>query len=220
MPEKKQHKDNKDKYFKGQLQDEEVILFLRRHWVALFDYLAGFLGMTILFVLVFGTTFFRSFIAEYRGILTFLFLLYYLGSTLFIHKFFLRLLNHFSHVVVITDQRIVYISKTVYVHSMLDSLRHTQIQDVRKEQEGIIKNWLNYGELCIVLTTSEEPRTLHYVPNPEYHFRMINRCITEANKRALTETEEVIKGEKSIDEIKEPVQGIMETLEKIEHGRS
>lgn len=50
----------------------------------------------------------------------------------------------------------------------------TKIQDVQKLQHGFFNNLLKFGQMQIILGNAEQ-RILLQVPNPDYHYRLINR---------------------------------------------
>jgi hypothetical protein len=102
----------------------------------------------------------------------------------FIHTFYIKLINHFLNTVIITNFRIVEVQKMIFIKDLQISLDVSMIQDVEKKQNGIIKNILNFGELIIVMS-SADTRTIRFVPNPNFHFRMINRLKLEYRQKHL-----------------------------------
>jgi len=55
------------------------------------------------------------------------------------------------------------------------------IQDVEKKQNGFLKNILNFGELIIIMS-SADMRTIRFAPNPNFHFRLVNRLKLESKQ--------------------------------------
>ncbi len=168
---------NKDRYFKGQYYDEECITFFRQHWITLLPELLmyGVFGMMLLisgFYFVNAVNFsMKEFFPQFF-FLTLLALLTY-----FIHRFFFRLFNHFLHTVILTNFRIVDVTKVLFVIFIRDTQQTfdmKEIQDIQKQQDGFWKNVLRFGVLIIMMSSSDIKR-IYYVPNPDYHFRLVNR---------------------------------------------
>jgi hypothetical protein len=170
--------NNKDLHFKGQHSDEVVIAFFRSHWITLvplFIIYTFFMATTLILLMSFANQiiyFFSTSIGKIALILC-IFLLTY-----FIHHFFIRLINHFLSYVIITNLRIVEIQKIIFVKDLQFSHNLKMIQDIEKEQNGLLKNILSFGELIIKMSSSEI-RTLSFVPNPNFHFRLLNRLRLE-----------------------------------------
>ncbi len=169
--------NKKDRYFKGQYPDEECIAFFRKHWVTLLPELLMYSIFGII-LLVIGFYFtnvvnfsLKSFFPQ------FLFFVSLLFFTYFIHRFFFRLFNHFLYTVILTNFRIVEVTKTLFIIFIRDSQQTfdmKEIQDIQKQQNGFWKNILRFGTLIIMMSSSDI-KTMHYVPNPDYHFRLVNR---------------------------------------------
>lgn len=174
--------DNTNKNFKGQQKNEVVLAFCRKHWVVLLPHIIGLIGgsaLIVLFLLYADTAFLKPFISQiaYRiatGIII-------IGATYVFHVCFIRFLNYYLQVLIVTNFRIVVIDQTLYFSRNRDSVDLNQMQDVVAQRSGIIKTILNYGEIIITLSASHATKTLTFVPNPEYYFRKINKT-----KRAHT----------------------------------
>lgn len=165
---------NPQSYFRGQIETEKIILFSRKHWLAIFPEIVlffFFLGMFTLILYAFAHF-------SPTGPLPLLFqvivVFLIIAIGLLIHHFFLRLIDYFLNVVVITDHRIVDIRKTLLLHDTKESIYFGEIQDVAFTQEGFLKNVLKFGELYITLGGGKEIKVFTHLPNPDYHFRIIN----------------------------------------------
>lgn len=176
--------NNKDLHFKGQYADEVVIAFFREHWITLLPHIVVHVVFAACIVTLFLNfldallAFFSTPIGEIVLIAA------VLVSSYFIHAFYIRLINYFLNMVIITNIRIVEIQKMIFIKDLQISLDMSMIQDVEKKQNGIIKNILNFGELTVVLSSSDT-RTIRFVPNPNFHFRMINRLKLEYRQKHL-----------------------------------
>ncbi len=165
----------KDRYFRGQGSDEKVLAFFRKHWLTLLPHFALFflliVGM-ILFVLnymmlksLYGGGFFQ-FLMMFLG----LFLVYY------VHHFFLILIRHHLSVTILTDARIVVLHKSLYVINEKETVDLKNIQEVRNMQSGLLENIFNFGDLWIMIPMSSQGIYLDHIPNPDFHFRLINKA--------------------------------------------
>lgn len=171
-------KNNQDKHFKGQQAQEEVICFFRQHWIVLMLPIVSFtLTIFVVSTVVIAITFNSKFFIENSFLYKLVFFSMFLGMTFYSHHFFLRIINYFLNIVIITNQRLVDIKKTIYLHHDLDAIDLSQVQDVIKTQDGLIKNLLRYGNLKVTLAATATTKTLSYVPKADFHFRVINRCI-------------------------------------------
>lgn len=176
--------NKKDLHFKGQYADEQVEAFFRAHWITLVPGIIAHFFFLIVIAVVFGNfsseiaAFFRTSIGEIVLILS-VFLLTY-----FIHNFFIKLINHFLNTVILTNLRIVEIQKMIFVKDLQISLDLRMVQDVKKLQNGILENVVNFGELIFMMSSSDV-RVIKFVPNPNFHFRLINRVKLEAVQKRI-----------------------------------
>lgn len=167
--------ENKDLHFKGQQANEFLICFFRRHWISLlreFVYFAVFL--LIIGLVILKTNEIQRVIHDSRE-LRFLFVIGFLVGTIYIHRFFMKLLNHYLSVSIITDRRIIDHQKTLFLTDTMDAVDMAQIQNIERIGEGLLPNLLRYGDIKIYLSSSAAFRTLACVPNDKFHFRCITR---------------------------------------------
>ena len=174
--------NNKDFHFKGQYADEELVGFFRKHWITLIpDFIIHgiFVAAGILAWIFFPGQIVLMMSNIWGAIvITIAILVLSYG----IHHFFIKLINHFLHTVIITNFRIVEIDKIMFVKDSHMSLDMKMIQDIEKAQKGFWKNALRYVELMIMMS-SADVRIIKYVPNPDYHFRLINRLKAQTIQR-------------------------------------
>lgn len=164
-------------FFRGQIENEKIVMFSRKHWVVLLPEILLFLFLFTITCLVFiGFITFspRNFIDPFRIAIEMLVLFLMIGIGIVIHHFFLDLIDYFLNVVIITNSRIVDIRKTIFLHDIKESIYFSEIQDVAFTQNGLIKNLFKFGELSITLGGEKETKTFTHMPNPDYHFRIIN----------------------------------------------
>ncbi len=167
--------DNKDLYFKGQQGNELFICFFRHHWISLlkeFVYFGIFVGIIVLILLKTGEI--QKIIHDSRE-LRFLFITGFLVGTIYIHRFFMKIFNHYLSVSIITDRRLIDHHKTLFFTDTMDAVDMAQIQNIERIGEGLLPNLLKYGDIKIYLSSSAAFRTFDCVPNDKFHFRCITR---------------------------------------------
>ncbi|MFA4891538.1 MAG: hypothetical protein WC604_04320 [Candidatus Gracilibacteria bacterium] len=179
---------NRDKHFKGQQTHEEVICFCRKHWIAALPHIGLWALLTLIvsvFILSFGK--FAGLVRGnvgigilYAGVLVLM--------TVYLHKIFSRLFAHFLNIVIFTDSRVIVHNKTLFLQDSHEVLDIAKIQDVKKSQDGILKNLLRYGELVITLASNNASRLLPYVPNVNFHFRCLSRIKRDTDLRGQIES--------------------------------
>lgn len=169
-----EHADNTNKVFRGQMEDEELIAFARKHWVALLPDVipfAFFLTLVTLTVMLLNKFKLPSMTDPFFQTLVMILLV---ASGWLIHRFFLKMINYYTNVVIITSHRIVEIRKTVFLRDTKESLDLRKVQEVEFKQDGLIANIFKFGNLNIILGNSEI-KTLAQLPNPDFFFRLINK---------------------------------------------
>ncbi|MBU0667936.1 hypothetical protein KJ951_04145 [Patescibacteria group bacterium] len=165
---------NRDLHFRGQMHDEDVITFFRDHWVVLLPRVISF----VLFMAVMGLFFFNLARFKLPSLDAIFFralvVLAIIATGFMIHRFFLSVIEYFLSVTMITNYRIIHVRRTLYIMNHKESIYMRRIQDIQKQQDGLFKNILRFGEL-VINVFGPDLITLTTVPNPEYHFRLLNR---------------------------------------------
>lgn len=163
---------NNRKNFKGQFEDEVVLCFFRKHWIAIVP--RGLAIAGLLFVIGLGFVYFQT-LAKQELFIKGLVIFFYLTVTYLVHHNFMKIFHYFLHSVMITNYRIVDVDKSVFFIDSKDSVDLANVQDVRKEQNGIFENILNFGTLVIVLSGTHASVNINLVPRPDYQFKKINK---------------------------------------------
>ncbi len=176
--------NNKDKIFKGQQTDEQFLYFFRHHWIDLLREMVFFvIFVSAIAYLMLKMNTIQDVLQGSREI-KLLFFTVYLFGTVYMHRFFIKMLNYFINVGVITDSRVIDHHKTLFFTDNQDSIDMAQIQNIEKVQEGVFPSLLQYGDIKIFLTASDTIKTFHKVPNAKFHFRALNRA-KEARQNAI-----------------------------------
>lgn len=170
--------DNSNLFFRGQMEDEEIINFTRKHWVTILPDLFPFLFF-ISIVLALALNLHRFNLPSIEtGVLQLVIILALGMTAISIHRFFLRMINYFMGTVIITNYRLVEIKKTLFIQDSKESLDLRKIQDIQLQQSGFIRSVLKFGNLMITLGNSDT-RTIYLIPNADYFFRLINKLKNE-----------------------------------------
>jgi len=169
-----------DLYFKGQQANEDLICFFRKHWMIVLPQIGLWAVYNILvlsLVLVFPKV--GEIVKNNVGLGVLYFGLVVL-STIYLHKIFARIFSYFLNIVIFTNTRVIEHKKTLFLEDSHEFLDIVKIQDVRKYQNGFLENFLHYGELLIILLSSQAAKPLNHVPNVNFHFRCLARLKKDA----------------------------------------
>lgn len=171
--------NNKDKIFKGQQETERFLYFFRHHWIDLLKELV-FFGIFIIVVgmLLFQMDTIKNALQGNRE-MKLLFFTVFLFGTVYMHRFFIKMLNYFVNIGIITDSRVIDHHKTLFFTDNQDSIDMAQIQNIEKVQEGVMPSLFKYGDIKVFLNASDTIKTFYKVPNAKFHFRALNRAKEE-----------------------------------------
>ncbi|MCX6762882.1 MAG: PH domain-containing protein [Candidatus Moranbacteria bacterium] len=152
--------------FPGQHDDEQVILFLRRHWfiflMRLLLIIAAITGLILIYVFfsLFTDDFSKN---SYSSLLLF-------GEslgTLFIwNLFFILWIDFYLDAWIVTNERIINISQKGFFNRDISELKLTKIQDVTSEIVGVVPTLLGYGNIYVQTAAEIERFTFYQIPNP------------------------------------------------------
>lgn len=182
--------------FPGQHENEEVILFLRRHWFIFFMrlllILVAIIGLVIIYI-IFNAATVNLNESEYYNLLLFGESL----ATLFIWNFFFILwLDYYLDAWIVTNERIINIEQRGFFTRKISELKLTKIQDVTSEIIGVIPTLIDYGNIHVQTAGEKERFTFYQIPNPN-HVKNIIVQLQEKERRAEErELGEMIRGGK------------------------
>ena len=174
--------------FPGQHDDENVILFLRRHWFIFFMRLlmiiVAIIGLVAIYVFF---TLFSTNLPEtnYYNLLLFG---ESLGTLLIWNFFFILWLDFYLDAWIVTDERIINISQKGFFNRDISELKLTKIQDVTSEIVGVIPTLLNYGNIYVQTAGEKERFVFFQIPDPN---GVKNRIIQLQEKERLEEGREL-----------------------------
>lgn len=168
-------------HFPGQHENEQIILFLRRHWFIFFMRLLLIVIAIVGLVLIYF--FFNALNSNIKESEFYNLLLFGESlATLFIWNFFFILwLDFYLDVWIVTNERIINIEQRGFFYRNISELKLTKIQDVTSEIIGVIPTLLDYGNIY-VQTAGEVGRFIFYqIPHPN----KVKNVIVELQEREL-----------------------------------
>lgn len=166
--------DNTNRNFQGQQPMEGVICFCRKHPIVLlrsFIILTGLMVSASLGIFFIFNTGMLSESVTLKMLLSLLLVLI-TGTH---HFFFLKIFNYFLEIMILTNYRVIDLKKSVFMQDDKEIIDLHEIQDIKKNQDGILPNFLNYGDIKIATASLSTSMTLRRLPNPEYYLNQINQ---------------------------------------------
>jgi hypothetical protein len=181
--------------FPGQHDDEQVILFLRRHWfiflMRLLLVIASVIGLVFIYVFfnLLSSDFSQS---DYFNLLLFAESL----GTLFIwNLFFILWIDFYLDAWIVTNERIINISQKGFFNRDISELKLTKIQDVTSEIVGVIPTLLNYGNIYVQTAAEKERFAFYQIPNPNEVKNTIVQLQENEQHHEEVEMGQAIRGE-------------------------
>ncbi|MCX6766604.1 MAG: PH domain-containing protein [Candidatus Moranbacteria bacterium] len=181
--------------FPGQHDDEQVILFLRRHWFIFLRRLIFVILSIIVLALVYvffnflGSGFAQT---DYYNLLLFAESL----GTLFIwNLFFILWIDFYLDAWIVTNERIINISQKGFFNRDISELRLTKIQDVTSEIVGFVPTILGYGNIYVQTAAETERFTFHQIPDPNEVKNIIVQLQEKERKSEEREMGQAVRGE-------------------------
>lgn len=210
------HEDHTDRHFQGQQSTERIHCFCRRHPIILLPFGITWLTLSVVLVAALALVFTRS--TFYQSIwLQGLFFSQWVVLTILQHLFFLRILNYYLAIVIVTNTRIIDMEKSIFIQDDKEIIDLHEVQDTKKIQGGIWPNLLNYGDVIVTVSSMLGPMILHYIPNPDYYLNQINfakrHYIVERRKQKFPQTQETVSGPSQVKPWETPIVNSRSMLE-------
>ncbi|MFH1832869.1 MAG: hypothetical protein ABH816_01730 [Candidatus Levyibacteriota bacterium] len=168
--------------FQNQHEEEEILLFLRRHFITNIPWIF----LTLIFVLLPFVFFFANSSFSLIGFdnipkvfITISVVFYYL---IVLNYILLNFMSWFYNVTIVTSERIVDIDFSDLVYHDMAATKLSLIEELRYTQVGFIETFFNYGNL-FVQTAGENPNieTLSF-PKPNKATQIIQELIGREEK--------------------------------------
>lgn len=170
-------------YLPQRLENEKIIILLRRHWFIIFKKIIFWAIVALLPLILYSMakSLFDTLISNelIYPIFILLFSTYYLYVWLFI---FYSFVDYYLDVWIVTSERIINIEQKGLFFRVTSEQKLYRIQDVTSELKGFFSTFLNYGTVYIQ-TAGEQPRFIFKeVPAPQQVAKKISQMV-EQNKK-------------------------------------
>lgn len=164
--------DHTNRHFHGQQPAERVLCFCRKHPIVLLRpfLLTGLIMATLAAGIVLLLQLPGTDAWPWRLLLV----AFFLTMTVAHHGFFLRFLQYYLEIVILTNYRVIDLKKSVFIHDDKEMIDLHEIQDIKKNQDGIWANMFNYGDIVITTASTTSSMSLPDLPHPDYHLNRIN----------------------------------------------
>jgi hypothetical protein len=174
--------DHRQIDFPGKDKGEEFQFYFRQHWVRLWWPFCRLLGWTIVLVvgaMIANATFGDPTAVNMRhAVLLILCLLF-----IFVHCSFLAAFyKYFLYIIIVTDKKVHRIKKTLLLTDDHQSIDLWTLEDITKNQHGIVQNILGFGTLVLVMQTQDALK-IHFTPFISTKHEMIMRLREGARLR-------------------------------------
>lgn len=169
--------------FATQGEDEEIYLFLRKHFVTNLPWIFATLILIFLPVLFF---FFSKFLLPLQFLiisksLPILIAFYYL--VIFGIFLFVNFIDWYFNVYIVTNQRVVDVDFINIIYREVSSTRLNLIQDVTVKTGGVIRSVFDYGDVFIQTAGTEMNFEFEAVPHPQQVAQEIEELMRVARQK-------------------------------------
>lgn len=149
--------------FEGKKQDENILVFTRRHWfVLLSTIIVGlFASVLPLLLIVLGA----EILIEYNlsAIFTLTWVIYLMVIWFYV---FYKLTMYALDSWIVTDERILDISQMALFRRKVSELHLTSIEDTSVHTDGFVQSYLNFGDVEIQTAATTQRFLFDDVPKP------------------------------------------------------
>ena len=162
--------------FDTQEPDETIILFLKKHWVTNFVWIASSLILIATPILIFPGIYLAGLIPKNMpsSFLSLIILIWYLF--VFTYSLINFLLWYFT-VSIVTTERIIDIDFINILQKKFAATRITRIEDVTMRRGGILKAVFDFGDVLVQTAAKDAKFQFYSVPFPERVVRIINNLM-------------------------------------------
>ena len=158
------------------LDDEEILLYLRKHFVTNAPWIIKAIGFMIIFPLLVYVNSFGLIDITFLPYNYVLFLTTFYYMIIFAYMF-VKYLSWFYNISLVTTQRIIDIDFSSLVYENVAATKLTQLEDVSYSQIGIIRSIFDYGDVTLQTAGTVSGFDFLAVPHPEKIIKIINNLI-------------------------------------------
>jgi hypothetical protein len=161
------------KLFPSQMEDEEIYLVVREHWVNLFLKVVVWMFFAAMLIL-FNRYAKEGIPALFEGTWGQVTLLFTQIYTLFLSlSLFLIFVFYYLNIQIVTNLRIVDIDQVGLFSHVISELHIDKIEDVTSEVKGVFGTIFNYGDVYVQTAAAVDRFEFTSVPNPAAIEKMI-----------------------------------------------
>ncbi len=162
--------------FKNQDKNEQVLLFVRKHFITNFLWITIGVFLLILPIIVGPMNAIINFSIPFLSVKYILFftLFYYL---LVISYLFIRFITWYFNVSLVTSERIIDIDFSDVIYKNLASTTLELVQDVNYTQTGVFRTFFHYGDVLVQTAGENTHFDFDAVPQPENVVHIIGGLI-------------------------------------------
>lgn len=177
--------------FPNQKPNEHVLMFLRRHWIAVFKIIAMTAFFAIFPALIYiGLENYTGFleVESYRAFFTIMVSAFYLFVILY---GFANFVDYYLDVWIVTNERIINIEQKGLFAREISEKELGNMQDITSDVDGFWATILNYGDVYIQTAAEKERFVFKQIPFADEVARRISNLVAEYQK--LNKTIEIDK---------------------------
>jgi len=163
-------------YFANQQKDEEVLLFLRRHFITNTFWIIIAVVLSLIPIIGILLRFNLTFLNVSPITIFFYLILYYMVVLTFA---FVQFLSWYYNISLVTDKRIVDIDFYGLLYKNVASTTINNIEDVSYTQVGAIRSFFDYGDVVVQTAGTISHFDFLAVPHPQKVVRIIEGLITK-----------------------------------------
>jgi membrane protein YdbS with pleckstrin-like domain len=163
--------------FESRSNDEKVVLFLRQHFIVNVKWI--FVAIVLFFVPSIANMFnvFSSLPSGFGLVIS---MAWYLITMAYALENFL---NWYFNVYIVTNERVVDVDFNNLIYKRVSDATLSNIQDVTYNMGGVIRTFLNYGDVFIQTASEVSEFDFLAVPEPDKVVRIINDLVPEVKQK-------------------------------------
>lgn len=177
--------------FFGQHPNERLMFWTRKHWISLVPMLFFLLFVGGVFAALFISFLFKGYLFLLApAFQPYIVLCMTALALVWFHLLFVKLFAYFFNFIIVTDSRIIEVTKTAFVYDERETIDLPKVQDIKTEKNGFWPVVFHYGDLELMLSNTENPKMLHYIPHPSH----AQERITQIKRTHIFKEERTIGG--------------------------
>lgn len=152
--------------FPGKRSDENIILFLRRHWLVL---VVKLIPMVVYLIILVAFNYIAPQVFDMAGLNLDANFIALIQSTMWMFFWlilFVIWVDYYLDVWIVSDQRVIDIEQMGMFKRRISELEHSKIQDITSDVQGVIPTLLNFGYVYIQTAGEKERFIFKQIPNP------------------------------------------------------